>query len=167
MGLLIFVGIPLVELFLLGWVSDAIGFLPTVGLVVLTGIVGSNLTRHQGRRTLARVQEQLRQGQLPTNEMVEGVMILVAGALLITPGVLTDGVGFLLLIPAVRGLLLPSAQNWARGKVKVHQSGPHTTREGAPRPTQEGPSVEVEQNDVVDPFREKRKDPVVEVEPLS
>ena len=167
MGIILFVGIPLLELFLLGWVSDSIGFLPTVALVVLTGIGGSKLTRLQGRKTLARVQEQMRRGIMPTHEMVEGVLILIAGALLITPGVLTDGVGFLLLVPSVRSLVLPAAQNWFRGKIHIKKStfsGPFENGNSQNRTS--GSSVEVDQEESVelDPFRKKRQDPVVEVD---
>lgn len=170
MGVLIFVGIPLLELFLLGRVSDSIGFLPTVALVVVTGIVGSKLTRFQGRQTLARVQEQMSRGRMPTHEMVEGVFILIAGALLITPGVVTDGVGFLLLIPSVRALILPAAQSWARGKIHVQGTAYSGPFEGAEPPTSDnGSAVDAVTGDakMADPFRKKREDPVVEVDPLG
>ena len=100
--LLAFLTIPLVELALLVWLVGAIDLLPTIGLVVITGVLGATLTRHQGMRTLARFREALAEGRLPHREAVDGILILIAGAVLITPGVLTDAAGFLLLVPPVR-----------------------------------------------------------------
>lgn len=103
--LLLFIVVPVVELALLIEVGQRIGFLATVGLVMGTGIVGAALARQQGLSTLARLQRDLNDGRLPAEPIVDGVLILVAAAVLITPGVLTDLVGFLCLIPAFRQLL--------------------------------------------------------------
>jgi UPF0716 protein FxsA len=79
-----------------------IGALPTVALVVLTALIGVALLRQQGIATIQRLQAQLDQGVLPAAEMIEGVILLVSGALLLTPGVATDLIGFLCLVPALR-----------------------------------------------------------------
>jgi UPF0716 protein FxsA len=103
--LLLFLLTPAVELGLLIQVDQLIGFGPTIGLIIATGIAGSYLARREGLNTWRRLNERLRSGDLPGKELVDGVIILVAGALLVTPGVLTDVVGFIGLIPPTRALV--------------------------------------------------------------
>jgi UPF0716 protein FxsA len=103
--LLLFIAVPAVELMLLIEIGQRIGTLATIGLIMGTGIVGASLARQQGMSTFARLRTDLADGRLPTEPIVDGVLILVAGAVLITPGVLTDLFGFLLLVPACRRLL--------------------------------------------------------------
>jgi UPF0716 protein FxsA len=100
---LVFLATPIVEMYLLIEVGGYIGALPTIALVLLTALVGVALLRVQGVATLGRGLGKLQAGQLPAQEMVEGLLLAFAGALLITPGFITDGVGFLLLVPASRG----------------------------------------------------------------
>ena len=97
--------IPLVEMYILIEVGGQIGATSTVFLVVLTAVVGVALLRRQGFRTLTRGLGRLQQGQLPATEVVEGLLLAVAGALLLTPGFVTDVVGFLLLAPLARNKL--------------------------------------------------------------
>jgi UPF0716 protein FxsA len=99
-ALLIFV--PLVELALLLWMAQYVGWLWTLALVIVTGTVGAWLVRWQGFRILWRVREDLTAGRLPTDGLIDGVLVLAAGLLLLTPGVLTDLAGFSLLIPPCR-----------------------------------------------------------------
>ena len=100
--LILFIAVPVVELVLLIEIGQRVGTLATVGLIIGTGIVGASLARQQGIRTLARLRTDLDAGQLPAEPIVDGVLILLAAAVLITPGVLTDLVGFLCLVPACR-----------------------------------------------------------------
>jgi len=100
--LLLFIAIPLIELVLFLQIGSRIGLLPTIAIVILTGILGASLTRIQGLKTLARYQQALAEGRMPHAEVIEGLMILAAGAVLLTPGFLTDVIGFLLLVPPVR-----------------------------------------------------------------
>ncbi len=93
---------PLLELALLIWVGGKIGLGATIALVVVTGILGASLARWQGLATLARFQRRLAAGELPHEDLLEGVLILIAGAVLLTPGLVTDVAGFLLLVPVVR-----------------------------------------------------------------
>ena len=102
---LLFTAVPLVELALLIWIGKHIGRMQTVMLVLLTGFVGASLARFEGLRTLRLIQSEVGRGQLPGEALVGGAMILIAGALLITPGVLTDAVGLCVLIPPIRRLL--------------------------------------------------------------
>jgi UPF0716 protein FxsA len=100
--LLLFTVVPLVELVLLLVLADRTSWQFTLALVIVTGIVGAALARYQGVRCWQRVSEQLAAGQVPGSALLDAMLILVAGALLITPGVLTDLVGFALLVPPTR-----------------------------------------------------------------
>jgi UPF0716 protein FxsA len=103
--LLIFIGLPILELVLLFEVHGIVGFLPTVLLVFATGIVGATLVRQQGIQTLFNIRQELALGNLPAPQMIDGIMILISGAFLITPGLLTDTLGFSLLVPSLRTLI--------------------------------------------------------------
>jgi len=127
--LLLFIVVPAVELIILIQMGQWIGVLPTVGLIIITGIVGAYLTRQQGVQVWRRLQQELQSGQVPGEAILEGAMILVAGAVLLTPGVLTDALGFMLLIPPTRklisGLVGRRIQRMmANGQVRVHGFGP-------------------------------------------
>ncbi len=101
--LLPFIIVPLAEMLLLFEVAANIGGLWTVGLVVLTAVVGIQILKRQGLRTLLRARERIESGELPAREIIEGMLIAAAGALLLTPGFLTDALGFALLTPRLRG----------------------------------------------------------------
>ena len=103
--LLIFLGVPLAEIVLLIQVGGRIGAAVTVGIVIVTAVVGTALVRRQGIAVIARAQQAVAQGRVPARELADGVLILIAGAFLLTPGFLTDTVGFLLLLPPVRSLI--------------------------------------------------------------
>ena len=103
--LLALIAVPIAELYLLLAVGGQIGALPTIGLVIFTAILGASLLRLQGLATLARAQAALDARRLPAQELIEGLMLLVAGAFLLTPGFITDSIGFLLLIPGLRRLV--------------------------------------------------------------
>jgi len=100
--LLVFCLVPLIELAILLWLAETVSWQATLLLVILTGVIGASLARYQGWRTVRRIQEQIDRGEMPAGSLLDGLMILVAGALLITPGVLTDTAGFLLLVPFCR-----------------------------------------------------------------
>jgi UPF0716 protein FxsA len=102
--LLLFILVPAVELALLIELGRHIGTLNTIALIAVTGIAGAALTRRQGLQVIRSVQRELAEGRLPAGSLVDGVIILMAGALLITPGVLTDAFGFLCLVPGFRSL---------------------------------------------------------------
>jgi UPF0716 protein FxsA len=100
--LLLFIVVPAVELALLIELGSRIGTLATLGLIAATGVVGAALARSQGVSVLRQVQRELAEGRLPAGALVDGAIIVVAGALLMTPGVLTDALGFLCLLPGFR-----------------------------------------------------------------
>ncbi len=128
--LILFIAVPVVELFLFLQIGTRIGIVPTLAIILLTGILGAWLTKLQGLRTLARYQQALSEGRLPHQEVVDGLMILGAGAVLLTPGFLTDAVGFLLLVPTIRS----AVRNWLtqslKGKIQVVGGGMGGGREG-------------------------------------
>ena len=103
--LLLFTLVPLIELYVLLRIGNRLGVAPTILLVVVTGVVGAQLARREGVRTLRQIQAQLQRGVMPTEGLVDGALILAAGLLLVTPGVLTDAVGFGLLFPLTRAAL--------------------------------------------------------------
>lgn len=100
--LILFIAIPLVEIYFLIQIGEVIGAWPTILLVVLTAVIGIGLLRWQGFSTLMRFQSQVASGQVPAMPLFEGLLLVVAGALLLTPGFVTDTLGFLLLIPPLR-----------------------------------------------------------------
>jgi len=100
--IIIFITVPLLDLLLLLRVGQAINFWPTVSIVILTGILGAALAKRQGLKTLAAINTELAAGRMPAAELADGVLILLAGAVLITPGFLTDLFGFALLFPPMR-----------------------------------------------------------------
>ena len=103
---LLFVVLPIAEIMLLIEVGSNIGTLNTAALVVLTALVGSVMLRQQGLSTLFRAREQIDRGALPLQEMIEGICLAVGGTLLITPGFITDFIGFACLIPITRQWLV-------------------------------------------------------------
>lgn len=124
---LLFLLVPLVEIYFLIEVGEVIGAIPTIGLVVFTALLGAMLLRFQGWMTLQRTRLSLAQGQLPAVELMEGVVLLFSGALLLTPGFVTDAIGFAGLIPPLRRALI-------RGFLRRS-----TTRYSQFRPPPEGP----------------------------
>lgn len=104
--LLLFVGIPLIELYFLIQVGSEIGALPTIGLSIFTALLGGALVRVQGFSVLMRVREATERNEVPALQMLDGALLLVAGLVLMLPGFFTDIVGFLLLVPALRQLLI-------------------------------------------------------------
>lgn len=116
---LFFLVVPIVEIYLLIKVGSLIGALPTIGMVVFTAVLGAWLLRVQGLATLLRVRDTMARGGLPALELLEGAALLVAGALLLTPGFFTDTIGFLLLVPPLRR----RAIQWLLGRATVQVFG--------------------------------------------
>lgn len=102
----IFLIVPIIEIYILIQVGGLIGVIPTIGLVVLTAVIGAALLRTQGLHTYLRFNQALGEGRLPAAEILEGVALLIGGALLLTPGFFTDTIGFICLIPFSRRALI-------------------------------------------------------------
>ncbi len=119
--------VPLVELLLLVKLAEATSFLLTVCIVLGTGALGAALARIEGLRVLARMQEQLDRGELPADSILDGVLILLAAALLVTPGLITDACGFLLLAPPTRHVVRRWLKDWVMRRISTGQGGFHGT----------------------------------------
>ncbi len=118
---LAFTLIPIIELYILIKIGAVIGAFSTIVLVILTGAVGAYLARLQGMQTMFKVQARLQQGEMPAEEMLDAVIIFGAGILLLTPGLLTDLAGLLLLFPATRFQF----KKWLRLKLDQRLKRPH------------------------------------------
>lgn len=101
----IFVTVSVAKLLVLAAVEDRIGLGPTLGIILFTGILGAWLVRSQGFGVFARARLQMSQGSFPGRELAHGALVLVGGTLLLTPGFITDALGFALMVPAVRELV--------------------------------------------------------------
>ena len=122
--LTIFLVVPIIEIYLLIQVGSLIGAVPTIGLVVLTAVLGVALLRAQGLQTFLRLQQSLAEGRSPAMEMLEGAALLIGGALLLTPGFFTDLVGFVCLVPHTRRAVIAWSMQrfvpFARGAPHIH-----------------------------------------------
>ena len=119
MPLIIFMLVPIAEMWILIEVGGWIGALPTIALVVLTATLGLSLLKRQGLSTLMSARRKMDEGSIPASELVSGVMIAVGGALLLTPGFVTDAIGFALLIPQTRQWLLFKLIDRYRDKIII------------------------------------------------
>ncbi|WP_342607714.1 FxsA family protein [Vibrio tritonius] len=135
--LLLFIAVPIVEISLFIQVGHVLGVWPTIGLVLLTAFVGASLVRSQGIQTLMSVQQRLQQGELPAQQIFEGVVLVVAGLLLLTPGFLTDCTGMILLLPVPRAkvaryLMSKMTLTTMGGSFHSSQDGPfdHSSQDG-------------------------------------
>ena len=115
---LCFTLVPAFEIYLFIKVAGAIGTLQTIAMIIFTGLFGAYLARREGFAVLRRVQSQLQAGHLPADELIDGVMVLVGGALLLTPGFLTDVLGFALVVPPSRAVLKGLLRKYLRHKLQ-------------------------------------------------
>jgi UPF0716 protein FxsA len=148
---LIFILVPIAELYVIIQVGGAIGVLPTLALLIADALLGSLLLRQQGRAAWVRFNRALAENRLPHKEVFDGVLIIMGGALLLTPGFLTDVVGLILLIPPTRAAVRAVAARIVRGRMarggvafwtmgRVPRSPRRRTAPGGPRPR--GPAPE-------------------------
>jgi len=118
MLLLLFIVVPIVELAIILQVGSSMGVLTTVVLLIAVSVAGAWLVKFQGLGVMRRIAEQLSKGEMPTIELVNGGMILFAGALMLTPGFLTDALGLALLLPPVRAVVRPMLARRFQGRVQ-------------------------------------------------
>ena len=130
---LLFLLVPLIEIGVFIEVGGWIGLLPTLGLILLTAVLGTWQLRAQGLSTLARARQQMEQGQLPAQELYDGFCLIIAGALLLTPGFVTDALGFALFVPAFRRLLRRVIAQRIRLRTEVRMRRPPTRGQTRPR----------------------------------
>lgn len=131
---LLFTITTLVEMVLLIQLGKWMGVAPTLALVVITGLVGAWLARREGTRALGAIRQQLAAGQMPTDGLLDGIAVLIAGAFLLTPGVLTDVAGFLLLVPAARAPMKAAIKRQFRSAIErgVASGRVHVQMQGFP-----------------------------------
>lgn len=127
--------IPILEIAVFILVGGQIGVFATLGMILLTAIIGSILLRIQGFNILSRIQQKTAVGEMPGEDMVNGVMIMIAGVLLLTPGFVTDSIGFLLFFPPFRKFLWSTLASKIVIKTQsgFHHSGPHSNPKGRAR----------------------------------
>jgi UPF0716 protein FxsA len=116
--LILFVIVPVTELYILIEVGKRIGSLTTIGLIILTGIIGAYLVKGQGFMILKKIQNDLNEGIIPGDSLIQGAIILAGGIFLLTPGFVTDIVGFIFLIPVSRRVVKKYLLLWLKGKIK-------------------------------------------------
>ncbi|MGI9622469.1 MAG: FxsA family protein [Acidimicrobiales bacterium] len=145
--LLLFIVVPILELYVIIQVADGIGVVETIVLLILVSVVGAWLVKREGLSVLRKVQTELARGQMPTKQIVDGALIMLAGALMLTPGFVTDAVGVLFLIPPTRALFRRLIMSRFRGRVQVASFGP-----GGGFRT--GPVVDVQGTETVDLVRD-------------
>lgn len=125
--IVIFILVPFTELAIFASVSEHIGIWTTLSLAFITAIIGGMVVRYQGLQTISNMRGAMDQGQMPLTEIFDGFCLVAAGALLITPGFLTDTIGFALLIPPVRAALrhvIRTQTNWSAGTASTSYEGP-------------------------------------------
>ncbi len=115
---LAFTIIPIFEIYLLIKIGTVFGALTSIALVIFTGFLGAYLARTQGLQTLFRIKESLREGRMPSGELLDALLIGVAGLVLLTPGFLTDTIGFILLVPSSRNAI----KSWLRRQIEARYS---------------------------------------------
>jgi len=116
--LILFVIVPITELYILIEVGKKIGSLSTIGIIILTGIIGAYLVKSQGFMILRKIQNDLNEEIMPGDSLIQGAIILAGGILLLTPGFVTDIVGFIFLIPVSRNIVKKYLLKWLQGKIK-------------------------------------------------
>ena len=125
--LILFLTVPLVEIAILIKIGKVIGAGYTIALVIGTAILGAALLRTQGISTLAKVQKNINRGQLPATELIEGLILLISGVLLLTPGFFTDMLGFLALVPILRQRLAQTFfVNFMQNRINIKQTNTRT-----------------------------------------
>lgn len=137
--LLLFIIIPVIELYLFIKIGDAIGVLATFSIIIITAVLGASLARQQGRLALMKFQEAAAAGRMPHEEVMDGIMILIAAVVLVTPGFFTDAIGFALLIPPVRTFARKFIGGYLKNHIRVIPTGATT----AESPAQESTSKHI------------------------
>jgi len=132
--LLLFVVVPIVEIYVIVQVGQAIGVLPTIALLIVDAVIGTWLFRREGRRAWEALQQAIGQHRVPTREVADGALIVVGGALMLAPGFVTDGVGLLCVLPPTRAVLRRVLTGWLGARLLGPAAAPlrRTTRRRPP-----------------------------------
>jgi len=116
----LFILVPIIELYILLEVGKKIGVFFTIAMVIFTGVVGAYLVKTQGFNLLFAIKTKINSGIIPTDSLTEGLLVLIGGIFLITPGLITDMIGFLLIIPQSRLFIFKYAKRWIMHKIREH-----------------------------------------------
>lgn len=149
--LLIFIAVPIIEVAAFIEVGNMIGLWPTIGCIILTAMVGTFVLRLQGLSVLRQAQVSMQNNQIPVDSVFHGAFLLIAGALLLTPGFFTDAVGFVLLFPPARTVIAHFVWQRFKGRVQFHQfgtepdAGRHRGNQPGSGPVIEGEAVVVDE----------------------
>lgn len=127
--LLLFVVVPIVEIYVIVQVGEAIGVVPTLALLIADAVIGTWLFRREGRRAWEALRQALGEHRVPTREVADGALIVVGGALMLAPGFVTDGVGLLCVLPPTRAFLRRLLTGWVGRRLLV---APRPRRRGTP-----------------------------------
>lgn len=157
----LFVAVPIIEIALLIKVGGLIGVVPTLALVVGTAMLGTWILRQQGMATFSKAQAAMNRGEMPVREMADGFFLVIAALLMLTPGLMTDALGFAFLVPGIRRNLGAVAMRWIMARsvhVQFSQGGPggspfgtaQDESRGRGRPDGAGPIIEGEASEVDD-----------------
>lgn len=148
---LLFIVMPIMEIFLLIQVSHAIGGITTILIVIGTAILGTAMLKRQGMATLAKAQNRMQSGEMPAQQLLEGLLLVIGGVLLLTPGFVTDFFGFLCLIPPTREYLANQLARRSVGNLGVFVgTGPGVGRRGAQRPSPGSQGKAGQDGDIID-----------------
>jgi len=121
--LIVFATVPLIELALLIKIGEFIGIIPTIIIVGSTGIIGITLARSQGYQVIKKIKNKIELGKLPADDLIGGVLILIGGTMLLTPGILTDITGFSLIFPITRSVFVKIAKNKIKKYIENNRRG--------------------------------------------
>ncbi len=152
--LLIFIIIPIIEIVVFIYVGGELGIVNTIAIVIITAIIGTYMLQKQGLSVLLNAQNDLNEGKPPIGSVVDGIFLLIAGAFLLTPGLITDAIGFLLFVPQFRSFLAKNLANYfiSQGNVKFYTDRPTDDRsQHDPR----GPIIDAEYTNVEPQTAEK------------
>ena len=153
--LLAMIAMPIAEIAVFIQAGDQFGLWPTLGAIILTAVAGTTLLRQQGFDTLRRIQASADRGEMPVRELFDGFCLLIAGALLLTPGFITDSIGFALFLPPFRRVLGGAALGYFMRNATVHTARPGRTGPGpgGPRAGNKpgGPVIDGDFEDVTGP----------------
>ncbi len=127
---LLFIGVPIAELYVIWQIGAAIGILPTIALLILDSVLGAALMRSQGRSAWVRLNRTLAAGRVPGREVIDGALVIFGGALLLTPGFLTDVLGLILLLPPTRAIVRTMLVRRFAGRIMASATSGAQTRMG-------------------------------------
>jgi UPF0716 protein FxsA len=117
---LLFIVLPVLEVVILVKIGMVTSIWVPIAIVVVTGVVGTALARHEGWKVLSRIQDDVRRGQMPADSLIDGFLVLVAGLLFLLPGILTDVLAIILLFPPSRQLVKRAAAAWFKRNMELH-----------------------------------------------